>query len=147
MAASTASCPSIGSPDAASLPSREEGIVSRELRREPVQLASRGQRLQRSGLGEATWLRSARGEVGPDQRVAELSRRAGRAPVDPSPEDQPAADAGADGEHDQVLHEYPAGVVEGLVERRHGGVVVDEDRQAEPLLEHSAEGRGPRGGD
>ena len=60
------------------------------------------------------------------------------APVDPSSEDQPATDAGADGEHDQVLHQRRASVVEGLVQRRHGGVVVHEDRQSEPLLEHSA---------
>ena len=109
-----------------------------DLGRETIQRPPGGQRLQRLGLREIAGRRHPGSEVHADQRVAELAGGTGRAPVDAAIEHQPAADPGADGEHDQVLHDRPAGVVERLRERRHRGVVVHEHRQPETLREHHA---------
>ena len=67
-------------------------------------------------------------ELDADQRVAELRRRAGRAPVRAPVEDEPAADAGPDGEHDEVLDDELVALVR-LGEAGERGVVVDEDGQ------------------
>ena len=80
-----------------------------------------------------------RREIEPDQGMPELSRSAGLAPVDPAVEDQPTADTGADGEHHQAVDADPL-AVKGLGQGRHGRIVVDEDRESEPLREDVPQG-------
>ena len=79
--------------------------------------------------------RSAR-QVETDERVSELAGAAGRAAVDPAAEHDPAADAGPDRDHHEVVRDQPQLLVVCLGERGHGRVVVDEHRHPEPLAQH-----------
>ena len=72
-------------------------------------------------------------------RVAELAGAAGRAPVDPAAEHDPAAHPCADRQHHEVVSDEQQVVVVRLGQRGDGGVVVDEHGHAEPIAEHLAQ--------
>ena len=73
-----------------------------------------------------------------EHHVAELSRRADRTAIHLPVEDEPAADARAEGEHHHVARSA-SGADLPLGERRRVRVVVDPDRQREPLAHPVAE--------
>ena len=125
---------------AAGEPPAEERLRVRagRLEREPVERATRREPLERAGLREvARVARRAAPEVEADHRVAEL-RRARRAAVELPVQHEPAADAGPDREHDEVLVDDPAAVGR-LGQRGARGVVLDVDRQAAALGEQRAQ--------
>ena len=94
-----------------------------------------GERLDAAVVGAVALAGRA---VGLDHHVAELGPGAGRAAVDLAAEDQAAADPGADRQHHRVRLAL-RGAVEVLGEGRDVGVVVDEDRQADPLADQVAD--------
>ena len=69
-----------------------------------------------------------------DAQVADLGADPERAAVELAVEDQPAADAGADRDQQQVV-DVVAGAVGELAPRGGVGVVLDHDREVEPGLE------------
>src|SRR6185312_7024360 len=81
----------------------------------------------------------ARRAVLVDHHVAELSGCTDPTAVQLAPQDQPAADPGAD-RHDHRLVGPTRGAGTMLGERRHVGVVVDEYGQSEPLGHDVPEG-------
>ena len=78
------------------------------------------------------------GEVHADDHVPHLRCGAGRAAKQAAVEDQPAADPGADREHDQMPAAQGA-ILVGLRERGARAVVVDEHGQPEALGEQRAQ--------
>ena len=70
--------------------------------------------------------------------MAQLPGRARGSAVDLPAQHQTASDPGTYGEHHQILDQRPSPFVERLRHSREGGVVVDEHRQAEPILEHTS---------
>ena len=120
-------------------PQRGGGSLGGDPRSQVVQDPTRGQGLERAGLRKRDRRRHAVAEVDADQGVAELGRGARRAPVQLPVQHQPAADPRPHREHDQVPDHRLTRFVERLGEGRQVGVVVDEHRQPEALLEHAAE--------
>ena len=76
---------------------------------------------------------AALGPVELEHHVAQLGRGAARSPVEPPAEDEPAADARAEGEHDHVLR-AAAGADRPFGDRGGVRVVVDRDGQAQISL-------------
>ncbi len=109
------------------------------LRGEPVERVPGGDELERAGCGKRHRRRDRPARSSPDDRVPELAGAAGGAAVDPPAEHDPAAHAGPDREHHEVVRDQSQLLVVGLRQRRDGRVVVDEHRHAEPLAEHRAQ--------
>ncbi len=135
IAALVTAVPSTFSPAASNLPRAESGRAFG--RRSPLAPERRagGQRLDAAVVGAVALAGRA---VGLDHRVAELGAGAGRAAVDLAAEHQAAADPGADGQHHRVRLAL-GGAVEVLGQGGDVGVVVDEDRQPDPLADQVAD--------
>ncbi len=73
-----------------------------------------------------------------DDDVAELSAPAHRAAVGLAAENQAAPDAGAQRQHDEIVH-AASGAGFPLTDRRRVGVVVDPDGKREALMHPLAE--------
>jgi hypothetical protein len=115
-------------------------VLQAALLRERVQATSRAERLERRGLGR-TRLRGGRAgrQVRGHDLVPELGGRPGRAAVDAPVDHDAAADARPDSEHHEMAGDEGAIVRVGLGQGRAVGVVVDVDRDAEPLAQQVAQ--------
>ena len=134
-ASSVTSGPSSSRPSASARPSPELRTLAGDPQRLARERGARRERLDAAVVGAVALTRRA---VQVDHHVAELGAGADRAAVELAAEDQPAADPGADRQHDRLAAaaRRPGAV---LGERRQVGVVVDEHRQAEPLGHHVGE--------
>src|SRR5581483_2111401 len=106
---------------------RAEGLAGQLVRRLPRDV----------GLEVSAAAADARQAVVYEHRVAELRAGADRAAVRPSAENQAAADAGAERDHDHVACAL-TGAGAPLGDGGGVAVVVERDRQAEPLPHHVA---------
>jgi hypothetical protein len=88
---------------------------------------------------EAPGRRDRTRHVEADERVAELARAAGRAPVDPAAKHDATADSRADRQHHEVVGDQQQPVVVGFGERGDSCIVVDEHGDAQPIAEHLAQ--------
>jgi hypothetical protein len=93
-----------------------------------------------SGSSSAAIVPSRPWPVFVHHHVAELGARAPVSPVEPAVQDEAAADPGPDGEPDYVARALRRPEPR-FDERRDVAVVVDEDRQPEPLVHYVAEGK------
>ena len=134
-AASVTAVPSTVLPSAQQL---AEGRVGRAFGRRPALAAERGAGGERLDAAVVRAVALAGRAVGLDHDVAELGAGAGRAAVDLAVEDQAAADPGADGQHHHVRL-AAGGAEEVLGEGGDVAVVVDEDRQPDPLFDEVAD--------
>ena len=108
--------------------------VAGVLRRDALRAQPRGHRAAAGhGLQAAAVAAAADLEVAGHVDVADVARRALGAAVDPALGDDPAADAGADLDEEQVVVGAPGLVV--LAQRHDVHVVVDERRRAEVVSE------------
>ena len=135
-ASSVTSAPVISRPESQRAPERAVGRLARQPQALGADRVTRHERLQAAVVGAASRARRA---VGVDDDVAELGRRPAGAVHEPPVDDEAAADAGAERQHDRVAR--PARLAPApLGEHRRVAVVVDRDGQAEPLGQHVAHG-------